>query len=424
MWMQALGSASRPERPRWPHALDDVLSRRTLPVLDGLRAVSVFVVIAAHFGFQAIPGDLGVSAFFVLSGFLITWLLVQEYRRTQAVSLRRFYLRRTLRIFPAYYVFVVFSVGLDTVRGHPWPPGLLASGVLYVMNYYNAVHGHPATPIAHAWSLAIEEQFYLLWPMVFLVLVRRGGTVLRVGVVSLIVAVVAWRSFLFLAAGVGPAYVYNAFDTRFDNILVGCLLAACVQQRWFARPARAAVRWATLPLVTLVLLACSRILGPPAYHYTLGFTVDALLVGLFMTQILQLFSHPLWSWLERPTVRYLGTISYPLYLYHQLGLGVGRHLDLLPVAGQFTAGVGAAIALASASYHLVERPFLALKQRYGSPRAAEPGRPSQASSRSSHDGEDHDGGDDAYHARGRGVAADGDVAPAGGGRRGAGVSGR
>jgi peptidoglycan/LPS O-acetylase OafA/YrhL len=275
-----------------------------------------------------------------------------------------------MRIFPAYYVFVMFSIALDAVRGHAWSSGLIASSALYVMNYYNAFQGHPSTPVAHAWSLAIEEQFYLLWPILFLTFIRKGIGVLRAVGVSVIVAVVAWRSLLFLKVGVGSAYVYNAFDTRFDNILVGCLIAVCIEQEWLRRLAGAAVRWAALPLATLGLLACSRILGPSTYHYTLGFTVDALLLGLFMIQVLQLFSHPLWSWLEHPVMRYVGTISYPLYLYHQVGLGVARRLDIVPVAGQFAAGLGAAVALASASYHCVERPFLALKQRY----AAVPGR--------------------------------------------------
>lgn len=167
-------AAPRPSRT----SLGEALSRRTIPGLDGLRAMSVLVVVAYHFGFEAVPGDLGVSAFFVLSGFLITWLLLQEYRRTEGISLRRFYLRRTMRIFPAYYLFGMFSIAVDTVRGHSWSSGLIASSVLYVMNYYNAIQGHPSTPVAHAWSLAIEEQFYLLWPILFLTFIRKGIGVL------------------------------------------------------------------------------------------------------------------------------------------------------------------------------------------------------------------------------------------------------
>ena len=139
------------------------LAGRHLPGLDGLRALSVFTVIAYHAG-APVPGDLGVSAFFVLSGFLITWLLMKELEETGRISLRDFYARRTLRIFPAYYVFIIGSLVLDTARGFPWPGEMTLSAFTYTVNYYNAIRGHPSTGIAHAWSLAVEEQFYLLWP--------------------------------------------------------------------------------------------------------------------------------------------------------------------------------------------------------------------------------------------------------------------
>src|SRR5438093_1124683 len=146
-----------------------------LPALDGLRAVAVFTVIVYHFGINAVPGDLGVSAFFVLSGFLITWLLLREHAANGTVSLRRFYTRRVLRIFPAYYAFLAVSFAIDSVRGQPWGSSLGLSSLFYLVNYYNALNGHPVTSIAHAWSLGIEEQFYLLWPMLLLLLLRGGA---------------------------------------------------------------------------------------------------------------------------------------------------------------------------------------------------------------------------------------------------------
>src|SRR5881628_2466461 len=136
-----------------------------LPALDGLRAVAVFTVIVYHFGIAAVPGDLGVSAFFVLSGFLITWLLLREHAANGTVSLTRFYTRRVLRIFPAYYAFLALSFAIDHLRHDPWSPALRNSAIVYLINYFNAFNGHPNTSIAHAWSLAIEEQFYLLWPL-------------------------------------------------------------------------------------------------------------------------------------------------------------------------------------------------------------------------------------------------------------------
>src|SRR5437867_7415366 len=114
-----------------------------LPALDGLRAVAVFVVMAYHFGIAAVPGDLGVSAFFVLSGFLITWLLLKEHRATGGMSLRQFYTRRVLRIFPAYYAFIALTYAGDHVRGQAWPPGLAPSALVYLVNYFNALNGHP-----------------------------------------------------------------------------------------------------------------------------------------------------------------------------------------------------------------------------------------------------------------------------------------
>jgi peptidoglycan/LPS O-acetylase OafA/YrhL len=351
-----------------PQDLSRVLAQGHLPALDGMRAVAVFTVIAYHAGIGAVPGDLGVSAFFVLSGFLITWLLLRERRATGRVSLRRFYLRRTLRIFPAYYVFLALSFMVDRVRHDPWPDGLAAAAVAYVVNYYNALHGHPTTTIAHAWSLGVEEQFYFIWPTIFLLLARREGagkrlTLLPV-VAGLVAVVLLWRSLLFLIGGVGTAYVYNAFDTRFDNLGMGCLLAICAERPWFVVLARAAGRRAWLPLVTLGLLLWSRVGMSTAYHYSLGFTVDAVLIAVLVVQLLQLSQRVLWSWLEHPVVRYLGVISYPLYLYHIWGIGAGHQLRFLPASLQLVVGVFASIALASGSYFVIERPFLALKRRF------------------------------------------------------------
>src|SRR5438105_3314001 len=156
-----------------PSTLGRSLSARHLPALDGLRMVSAFLVVLYHSGFEHVPGGHGVLAFFVISGFLITWLLLQEEARRGAVSLRLFYVRRTLRIFPAFYAFWLLWTGALLLSGRPihWPQALSALG--YVSNYYQAISGDPNTGYSHTWSLAIEEQFYLLWPMSFIALRRR-----------------------------------------------------------------------------------------------------------------------------------------------------------------------------------------------------------------------------------------------------------
>ncbi|MEO9117055.1 MAG: acyltransferase, partial [Gemmatimonadaceae bacterium] len=166
--------------------------QKHLPALDGLRAVAVFIVIAYHADItKGIPADLGVTLFFVLSGFLITWLLLREFDESGTISIRRFYVRRTLRIFPAYYVFAVISFALDTVLGKRWTIGLITVTFTYLVNYYNALFGHPTTSVAHAWSLAVEEQFYLLWPLVCLALLKRSRATATTAVACMVLLVAA-----------------------------------------------------------------------------------------------------------------------------------------------------------------------------------------------------------------------------------------
>jgi peptidoglycan/LPS O-acetylase OafA/YrhL len=333
-----------------------------MPALDGFRAVAAFSVVLAH-GYGLTLFD-GVTAFFVLSGFLITTLLLREHEATGRVSLRAFYARRTLRIFPAYYALVIASFVIDRVAGNPWPPQLAESAGLYVVNYYNAFNGHPSTSIAHLWSLGVEEQFYLMWPALFIVLARFGIPVLRRVLVCLIVAGIAWRCVLYFGGFVGQAYLYNAFDARFDNLAVGCLLATLA-----ASPRTAAVAarlggagW--MPLVTIAAMTAVVYGMSATAHHLFGFTAYAVLVAVLIVQLLQLRGSVLWRWLDFAPVRFLGAISYPIYLYHGWGLGLGHWLTMLPPAGQFAAGTLFTIVGATCSYYIVERPFLALKHRF------------------------------------------------------------
>jgi len=348
--------------------LEAIVNGRHLPALDGLRAVAVFVVMAYHFGFP-VPAGLGVSAFFVLSGFLITWLLRKEQRSSGGVSIRRFYLRRVLRIFPAYYAFVALSLAIIVLRAMPVPRGLIGSALLYVTNYYNALHNHPDGPFSHLWSLAVEEQFYLIWPALFVAFARRRLTVLGALLVAVIGGVLLWRSIVYWRTG-NIAYVYNAFDTRFDNIAVGCLLAVCVEQRWFTRFADWICHWSWLPLITLAIVSISQS-GSRSWHYGPGFTIDAILLAVFMTQVVVLHRSRLWRWLQYRPIRYIGVISYPMYLYHQWGGAVGEKLAA-PSAVQFVVASAATVAVAAASYHGIEQPFLKLKRQFEPPRAGQP----------------------------------------------------
>jgi peptidoglycan/LPS O-acetylase OafA/YrhL len=335
-----------------------------LPALDGLRAVAVFVVILGHLQWSPLSTDLGVCIFFVLSGFLITWLLLKEWDATGDLSLRHFYARRALRIFPAYYAYLAFTFTLDSVLGDMRWKRLLVPALTYAVNYYNALHGHPSTSVAHAWSLAIEEQFYLLWPTVFVVISPRGRTALLRFLLAAIVAVLVIRCTLWYRFDVGTAYVYNAFETRFDNLAVGCALAVAAATPQLKRLIDIIASRAWMPVITIAALYASRQLLPESFHYGPGFTLEALLIAIMVAQLVVLHGRLLWRWLDSAVITYLGRISYPLYLYHGWGDAVGGKLvhqrSLLQLAVQLTS----CIALASCSYYLVERPFLRLKKRW------------------------------------------------------------
>jgi peptidoglycan/LPS O-acetylase OafA/YrhL len=338
----------------------DVLTLRHFPALDGMRAIAVLIVILGHteYPIKGVPADLGVSVFFVLSGFLITRLLMRESDKTGTVSLKQFYIRRTLRIFPAYYAFLALSYALDWRAGQVWPTSMTLSAITYTINYFNALHNHPSTSIAHAWSLAVEEQFYLLWPLVFLLARTRARQIKAV--LAMAGLVVVWRCIAALN-GAPVAYLYNVFETRFDNLAIGCALALCAEQLADTITALSARAW--YPLITTALLLTSRLMFGAKYHYMLGFTVDALLLALFLMQVMTLYRSPLWAWLNHSAIRFVGTISYPMYLYHAWGGSIGRRAATTQ-PWEFLATLAATLLLACGSYFVIERPFLSLKERF------------------------------------------------------------
>ncbi len=344
------------------YPLGAVLSRKHLPALDGLRMIAVLLVILYHAGLERVPSDLGVTVFFVLSGFLITWLLMKEREQTGSIGLGSFYMRRAFRLLPAYYAYLTVAFVL-----HFRHPGartdIIAPALLYYANYFNAMHDHPPTPIAHTWSLAVEEQFYLLWPLAFLLLSRVSRRAMALILTAAIVLVCAWRSYVFLKSGGDTAWAYNAFDCRFDALAVGCLVAVLSKETLFLRVAQGVARHAALPLLPIALLAATHYEHPPLYKYTVGFTLDALLIGLAIVQLVQLAERPAWRWLDHRVPRYLGTISYPIYLWHGFAMSPVRRLDGAPSAVKMIAYALVAVVLGMASYHGIEKPFLRLRAR-------------------------------------------------------------
>jgi len=351
---EASGSAG------YPAALQAGLAARRIPGLDGMRALGSFAVIAYHYAPAWAPGGLGVMNFLVLSGFLITWLLLGEQDRKGTIEVGRFYVRRTRHIVPAFLVFMVVVTAALVVfdKRIVWPQVITA--FLFVVNYYQGIFGDPNTAFSHTWALALELQFYLLWPLLFLAL-RRDRRRLAGTLVVLIAAVWGYRSLMWLGGAVPQGYVYEAFDMRADHLLLGCLVAVLLKTGSMRPIVSLATANPLMPFLTMVLIGasavCEKIWGVD-YRNVFGFIVNPILLMTLLLQAISFATRPGWRWLEWGWVRYLGTISYSVYLYQQVIVSpVKERLTFLPEPLPFLATLAVVYAVSSAAYYLVEKPL-------------------------------------------------------------------
>ena len=362
-------------------------------VLDGVRGVAILMVLCVHFigdspahtalGRAMVKlanyGIWGVDLFFVLSGFLITGLLYDS--KKSAHYFRDFYVRRTLRIFPLYYGVLALLFIVLPALPTPYPAGLAESAHhqawlwLYASNGYLAIHRAWAVPyVGHFWSLAVEEQFYLIWPIVVLSFGRRSLLGICVAVTVLALAL---RSVLSFA---GAGYIAQVVLTpcRFDALCVGGFLALAVRSVGLERVARMA-RLSLGPLLFLVLLASAwNALRGSLSDFVLPIrgTLIALTFGaLLVTSLVSRPQSPLSRVLRSRVMCFLGTRSYGIYVFHGIiAYGMGEHLatldGLVARIGSVSAmvveavvGAGVSILVAAASFELFEKPFLRLKSR-------------------------------------------------------------
>ncbi len=362
-------------------------------VLDGVRGVAIVMVLCVHFigdspaytGFGramvklANYGIWGVDLFFVLSGFLITGLLYDSKR--SAHYFRDFYVRRTLRIFPLYYgVLAVLFIVLPALQAH-YPASLTECARhqawlwLYASNAYLAIHRAWALPyVGHFWSLAVEEQFYLLWPIVVLSFGRRS--LLGICVAASVLALVL-RSVLSFRGDDDVAQVVLT-PCRFDALCIGGFLALAVRSVGLERVGRMA-RSTLGPLLSLVLLlsvwnalrASLTSVVLPLRGTLIAATFGALLITSLAAQPGSVLSRLL----RGPVICFLGTRSYGIYVFHGIIAYWMRYhtavLDALTkkigsdaaMLVEAVVGVGVSILVAATSYELFEKHFLRLKDR-------------------------------------------------------------
>jgi peptidoglycan/LPS O-acetylase OafA/YrhL len=367
---------------------------RHLPALNGLRGVAVMGVVAYHLQLGwARGGYLGVDLFFVLSGFLITTLLLEEWAGTGRVDLAAFWGRRARRLLPALFLVLaaiaLYLVG-NALFGGPGANGLVdlsglrgeAIATLLYVNNWHLIYAHQSyfaqfstpSPLQHTWSLAIEEQFYLIWPPLLLVLLRYGRRHWRRVGVAVTVALGVGSSVLMAVLfqpGVDPSRIYYGTDTRLFDLMAGATLAfLAASRRQPAAPDRRILHWVG-PAAAVVLGVFWVRAGTPGgqptdFMFEGGFLLCAALAGVVVADARLL--EPGWfgralAW--RP-LHFVGTISYGIYLWHwpvivyltaaRTGLSTWP-LDLLRIA--------VTLALATASYYLVERPVRRARFRVG-----------------------------------------------------------
>jgi peptidoglycan/LPS O-acetylase OafA/YrhL len=341
-----------------------------IPSLDGIRAISFFIVFVAHAGFgEVIPGGFGVTIFFVLSGFLITTLLRMEFARHGDIRLGSFYLRRVFRILPPLYLAILFGCVLahfDTVQpGVPFLGTLMQC--LQVSNYHQ-IFDAPAIMLPGSgvlWSLAVEEHFYLIFPIVYLWMCRhlpvRRQVIL---LLSLCAVVLAWRYVLRYAFHASDLRTFMATDTRFDSILLGSVFAIIANptlrdpmSNWIIER----MKW-ILP-VAFALLASTLLLRDDNFRETLRYTLQGLaLLPIFIAAI-HYQKSPVVRFLNLPTVRFLGVLSYVLYLCHFMILvrvGESIHVNLYL---QAVISFALALVFASAVHYGVERPLGRIRKK-------------------------------------------------------------
>jgi len=303
-------------------------------------------------------GGLGVELFFLLSGFLITSILVREHETTGRVDLKKFYLRRTFRILPAMYAFVLtvaVLVALGMVDASWWE---VAAAALFIYNYAPDVG---TWWLGHTWSLAVEEQFYLIWPAVVLLLKPRKAIWFCVAGILVVPAlrVVTW----LLGDEPTRDRIMYMFHARADSLLTGCLLAVVLAMRpvlwgqlqgWVAR--------LHLPAVGLVALIASQVLTlrfGGTWSQSVGFSVENIALAVIFIGALTQGKRLTMAMSWRP-LGLVGLISFSLYLWQQLFLTHHNTTILGHPAVALFATFGAALL----SYHLVEKPFLRLKKKY------------------------------------------------------------
>ena len=300
-----------------------VSSDKYVRELDGVRAIAIIIVLCAHYRLVPVPGGFGVTLFFFLSGYLITTLFFSERHSVGGIDMFKFYLRRWLRLTPPLVITVVIAVILYRITrigvdGTPVPVGTTMAALLYYTNYYDltwSMEPSKVIPFGVFWSLAVEEHFYLLWPLVMKNNIQNTTRLLEI-IVGACIIIMLWRVVAHYVLRVSTDYTYMATDCRIDSILYGALLRVL-----FETPcASTVVRICKSPisrLIGLLLLIICFTLPYEGFRETLRYSLQGIaLMPLFSAVLLDQPETTVRRVLATPIMVLIGRLSYSIYLFH------------------------------------------------------------------------------------------------------------
>jgi len=343
-----------------------------IPSLDGLRALSIVLVLFGHMSGAAIAGvdakadlgfasglaNLGVRVFFVISGYLITTLLIAESEKTGRIDLGKFYLRRTFRIFPAYYFYLLVIGGASAITA------LTVTGrdIVYALTYTMNMQTDRSWSVGHAWSLSVEEQFYLLWPVAVRYLGHRFSQRLALATIALCPLIrLTWAAALPEHHGL----IGEAFPTVADTIATGCVMAGIRHEigdvaLW--RRLKPLYRLVSHPAVLLALPVLAIVIELNHHHarpyWLVGETALNVSIALLVNRVIRSSDDLPGRLLNWGPLVWVGTLSYSIYLWQQPFMDLTRNdwTTSLPTS------LGLMLAAACFSFYFVEKPILALRR--------------------------------------------------------------
>jgi peptidoglycan/LPS O-acetylase OafA/YrhL len=311
-----------------------------------------------------------VTIFFFLSGFLITTLLRAEFEKNAAVSIRHFWLRRTLRILPPFYLVLICALLISFAIDPPGtlsPPAVIAQALQYT-NYWIIGHGFDGQPSGTGvyWSLAVEEHFYLVFPWFFIVLQKLKMTARNQAITlwSVCAIVLLWRLSLVFAFHAPVVRTYLASDTRVDSILFGCALAVwnnpvldeipLHERRW---------KYLYVPLAVLILGGCLLVRGDN-FRETLRYSLQGAALTIVFIAAIRYHRWAPFAWLNTRPMIYIGLLSYSLYLLHLAVIfGVARALPTIGSVPQGVLSLVVAVTLSWLIYVMIEKPCARLRRK-------------------------------------------------------------